>query len=99
MRGQPLCQAGQAEGEELLGFGAVQRGVGRARGASVFLQRAGLDSGLQLRPAGGEELADLPARQPLAAGDVIEAWLASGCQFPNRPRRDLGREWASGIRR
>ena len=57
--------------------------VSGARGAPVYsFSEAGLDAGLQLRPAGGEELADLPARQPFAAGDVVKARSALGPPIP-----------------
>ena len=37
-RRQPIAQARQGEGEKCLGLRAVQRCVGRARGALVFLE-------------------------------------------------------------
>ena len=63
----------------------------RAGAPAYSFREPGSILGLQFRPACGEELADLPARQPFAAGHVVKPWSVSGRQFPNRPRRDLGR--------
>ena len=67
---QPIRQAGQREGELLLDFGAVERGVLRPSRALVFQTRTTPDARLQLRMASGQELADLQARESLGAGQM-----------------------------
>ncbi len=67
---KPIAQAGQGKGEEALRFGAVERAIGRAGCALVILNGGGLGFWLELRPARGDERADLVAGKGLAAGKV-----------------------------
>jgi len=85
---KPIGQTGQGKGEELLGLGAVEGGVGRAGRAVVIPDGGGFDFRVELRPAGGDERADLEAGEAFAAGDVIEAGLVAGDEFPNGARGD-----------
>src|SRR5439155_8410657 len=73
---------------QLPDFGAIERGVGGAWRADVVVARGWFDARVELRPARGDQLADLPAGQTLAAGEMIKAGLVLGGEFPNRPRRD-----------
>src|SRR5258708_23076441 len=85
---KPISQAGQGEREELLGFGAVEGGVGRAGRAVVVANGSGFNFRVELRPAGGDEFADLEAGEAFAAGDVIEAGQVAGDEFPDGARGD-----------
>ena len=69
-----------------LGLGGVEGGIGRAGSAGVILERAALEFGIELGPAFGEELADLPAGKAFAAGNVVEAGQVAGGEFPDGAR-------------
>ncbi len=99
MRCQPASQAGEGEGEELLEFRAVQRGVGRARWTRIVQARSRLHLWIQARPALGEDLADLPARETLGPCQMVESGLTLDNQFPRRRERSLRLESGSEIHR
>src|SRR6266498_4155116 len=82
--GQPFAQTGQGEREESLDLRAIQGGVGRPGRAGVILARGRLETRIEPRPARGDELAHLPARQALAACEVIKAGFALRGELPNR---------------
>ena len=84
---QPFSQAGQEERQELLDFHAIQGCVGRPGRAGVILARGRLETRIELRPARSDELANLPARQALAAREVIQPGFALRDEFPNGARR------------
>ncbi len=90
MGGEPIGEAGQGEAQEFLGLGAVEGAIGRAGRAGVFLERGGFDFGIELRPACGEETADLPARKAFAPCKMIDSGLVAGGEFPNGAGGDGG---------
>src|SRR5690242_8253667 len=83
MSGEPLGEAGQGKAEEFLNFGAVERGVGGTGRAVVILEGAGFEFGFELRPAGGEQLGNLPAGKAFGTSQMMEAELVAGGEFPD----------------
>src|SRR6185369_11432775 len=88
---QPFRQTGQRKGKQFLDLRTTQRSVGGPRGALIFFPRTGFDSGIQLRPARGNELANLPAREPFTPGDMVNTWLIFCDKLPDRSGGDFGR--------
>ena len=76
-------------------LGNVQRRVRSAGRTGKIQGRTRLDVGLHFRPALGQQLTDLPARQFFRAGDVKQARAILRRQFPNRPRRFAGENRAA----
>ena len=78
MRSEPFGQTGQSKRKQLLNPGAIQRRIRRPRRPPVIPQKTRLKAGIKLRPAGGEQLAELPAGEPFAAGKMIKTRLVLG---------------------